>query len=386
MSAITAVGVHAFAGGFTSGALSAGWRVREQLEVHELGSRTVESLGVRYRRADDYRDWELSGDVQACYGNPRCTSFSCLSARSNNHGPRGEATEDARQLVEFATSHKIAVIAWESVQQVTTVGRDMLDEMITRWYGPRGYRVAYVLHSPRDHKNSQWTRRRCLVVAYLRSGPPMNLEPPPTETDVTTMSVLEPLMGVHVKYCGEDRDLTDRPDEWVVPRPISDHMAIIPHLLENECLNRLARRRPDLLTPHFRIRWETRTSRIPFSLFTIKRLKRDCCRTISSGFINSVHPSLDRTVTVRETAALMGWPGNMLPLGKNPTGQVAKGVVPRVATWVANEITRCLSCPDKRDYATRKSPDGSLVYDEVHRDATEKIIDLRRRENERAAQ
>ncbi len=86
-------------------------------------------------------------------------------------------------------------------------------------------------------------------------------------------------------------------------------------------------------------KWIFNTSNIPFSLHCPTRIKWDGhCPTIASTSVRLIHPIEDRPLTVRELAALMGWPKNFIPIGKEPVGQIGKGVVPATGTWLAEQV------------------------------------------------
>lgn len=68
------------------------------------------------------------------------------------------------------------------------------------------------------------------------------------------------------------------------------------------------------------------------------------CPTLVGDCTAWVHPTLPRTLTVGELAALMGWPSGVIPSGKDPGAQIAKGIVPAAAEWVASAVARGLSC------------------------------------------
>ena len=65
------------------------------------------------------------------------------------------------------------------------------------------------------------------------------------------------------------------------------------------------------------------------------------CPTLTGGCSRLVHPYLHRPLSVLELATIMGWEG-CVPIGPNPWGQIAKGVCPAVAEWVAQQCARCL--------------------------------------------
>jgi site-specific DNA-cytosine methylase len=85
--------------------------------------------------------------------------------------------------------------------------------------------------------------------------------------------------------------------------------------------------------------WNRRVSNIPFGLHRVRRLHSDrSCPVIFSSSLNYVHPVFDRPLTVREMALLMGWPEDITPVGEHPVGQIGKGIVPAVGSWLAAQM------------------------------------------------
>src|SRR5690606_22712051 len=88
--------------------------------------------------------------------------------------------------------------------------------------------------------------------------------------------------------------------------------------------------------------WDRRMSPMPFSLqcqySTSYHLP---CPTMSSSAARFLHPTQPRPFTNIELATLMGWP--MHSVGKNPSAEIAKGVVPSVGTWLAEQAEHFLN-------------------------------------------
>jgi len=77
---------------------------------------------------------------------------------------------------------------------------------------------------------------------------------------------------------------------------------------------------------------------MPFSLHGVHRINWLCpFPTLHSSVGRAIHPELHRGHTVGELARVMGW-GDDIPRGGNPIAQIAKGVVPDIGEWLAQQV------------------------------------------------
>ena len=335
-----ALGCHVFAGGFTSGVMQE-MNVVAQLETHNFGRGTVEQrLQVPFINADRWEDWPKYKGIDMLFGNPRCTGFSCLTAGQggDTHGPWAAQTKDVHDFCQYGLSIDVPVMVWESVQQAYSVGKPLLDYLRDELFIPRGYKILHMFLNAASFGNCQ-NRRRYFFVAY-KSDLKINAEAPTLPQRCTTLrDVIAHLekrktRGARIYKEGTEYDgdtyLDLHPDEWKV----------VPHLAQWECLNRFARNKLDnlrKLVPRYAETQETRMSERPFSLHCVRRIAYDrSCPTLSSSCGRFVHPVLNRPLTIRELATVMGW--EHVPAGDLPVHQIAKGVVPAVGTWLARMV------------------------------------------------
>ena len=371
-----AVGVHVFAGGFTMGVKRV-MEVECQLEAHGFGLESAEkSVGVPTVNREDAKWPRMSG--QLCFGNPRCTGFSCVTAGldETSHGPWSRQTVDARQLVEYAAGH-FDVIVWESVQQAYTVGKPLLDHMIKEWLAPNHYRIAHLFINAASFGNVQ-NRKRYFMVAY-RDDRPFNVVPP----------VISPYYPVAYDVLWSRRDRVTRPMKLRVSEDYDadcytqlneDEIAAVPYLPNGWSLNTLARYGTHLLTERHQRKWRERQSGMPFSMhcpYRANYLRHFPTLTSSAG--RTIHPEHDRACTVGELSAVMGW-GDTIPRGPHPVAQLAKGVVPAVGEWLAEQVKRYVDGHWPRDEDWESTFDSSRG-EWIGGDASgklEKTIDLTR--------
>lgn len=341
------IGIHVFAGGFTMGVKRI-LPVVGQLEIHDFGRETCEAHNTRFMNADSWQDWldyeSVWKDVSFCFGNPRCTSFSSYSAGAGSHarGPFAEPTQDIWDLCKFGLSVKLDVIAFESVQQCYTVGRELLDVLRDSLFVPGGYRIAHLFVNTAAEGNAQ-KRRRYFFVAY-RNDRNFNVMIPNLPKYRTTVGdvLSRPEFQDRPVHEGKLNLKAAEYDADTYNRISNNAKIVIPYLQEGEGFTTFAKRRPEELkkvSRHHYEKWVNRTSGLPFSLHSPSRVKWDGhCPTIASTSRNLIHPREDRPLTVGEIAALMGWPKGFTPVGWNPVGQIGKGVVPATAQWFAEQV------------------------------------------------
>jgi site-specific DNA-cytosine methylase len=371
------------------GVQSAGHHVAAQLERHDFGRETVEAnLPFPFINEKRWEAWEdhsaiwggRDGRCRWCFGNPRCTGFSTLTAGYSEavHGHSAKCTQDIHEVCRFGVQQEMDLVIWESVQQAYTVGRPLLRHLLDEYFRPAGYRVAHVFLNASSFGNAQ-RRRRYFFVAY-RGDRNFNVEAPQLpDRQVTVRDVIESYEGLETS----EGDLDG--DEYVpesYKRLTPDEKVVVPHLYTNESLNGMARRSTENLTPRFMERWKNRTSNMPFSLHTVKRISYDgACPTIHSSADRMIHPDLDRPLTVRELSRLMGWPEGMTPRGPDPAAQVGKGICPEVGTWLARQAELFLSDAwGDDDWDTAWCPDTSKWRgtDLGQSRPDEKVLDLGR--------
>jgi site-specific DNA-cytosine methylase len=324
-----AVGIHVFAGGFTMGVKKV-MNCETQLEKHGFGIETAEEVAKVQVINGEWPDVP----AQMAFGNPRCTGFSTITSGYDEtaHGPWSKQTCDIHELCSYAAG-KYDIVIWESVQQAYTTGKPLLDYLISEYFAPRNYRVAHVFINAASFSNAQ-QRKRYFFVAY-RDDRNFNITPP----------VIDPYYATLYDAIWEDRNretrevrfsASDEYDRDCYIKLTDNEKACVPYLPTGWGLNTLARFRYQFLPDKMKYVWDTRVSDMPFSLHCISRTNwLRPCPTLHSSATRYIHPTHDRPLTVGELAAVMGW--DDIPRGRMPVPQLAKGVVPAVGEWLAQQ-------------------------------------------------
>lgn len=330
-----ALGIHVFAGGFSHG-VKQHFDVECQLETHGFGLDTARELfGVDSINCEA-KKWPKLNDISFAFGNPRCTGFSTILSGYDDelHGPWSKQTCDIHEFSHYVVKHKIPIAIWESVQQAASTGKELLRYLIDKVY-KKHYRIAHVFVNAASCGNSQ-ERRRYFFVAYSRDLQ-FNIVPPVLpKHHACAYDVLYETRNVKTNI-----GTMSEYDEHSTLIKNENDLAVIPLLPNGWCLNLLARWNFDALPDHYKDKFLFRTSNFPFSLHSVRRLSYFTpVPTLTSSCFAYVHPEVDRALTVGELAKCMGWPG--IPVGRAPTAQIAKGVVPAVGAWLAEQAKLCL--------------------------------------------
>jgi site-specific DNA-cytosine methylase len=337
----TGVGIHCFAGGFTIG-MKRVHNVLCQLEIHNFGGETCKAHNTEFINCSRWEDWPRI-DADFCYGNPRCTAFSCYSAGSEKaHGAFAAPTQDIMDLIQYGVRMGYPIIAFESVQPAFSVGKPLLHHIRDTYLKDAHYRIAHLFVNTAAEGNAQ-KRRRYFFVAY-RDDRNFNVMTPKLRPYRTLVGdVLRPGTPLWDAPWNERKlRWTDEYDIHSITNLTDNEKAIIPLLRQNELLNDLGRRDPEALrivSAYYYKQIYASNSNIPFGLHCVRRLSlKRACPIIISTSGRFVHPVHHRPLKVGELALLMGWPEGFIPRGKDPIAQIGKGVVPATGEWLGHQI------------------------------------------------
>jgi site-specific DNA-cytosine methylase len=321
------------------------------------------------------------------FGNPRCGGFSGLGSNTASSKARGASCRqsiDAEQLCRWGVKLGAPFVVFESVQNILNPSnRGFVDRMIREVFAPKGYRIAHVKHNAYSFRSPQF-RKRYFFVAYKRDFI-FNIKKFKVRDEPTTVrDIFEQLPDVSnppADYLSR-RDTKYGPD--VRYRLSDDAEGVLAYIPPGQTLNNLHHEKgprffDEIGLPNLAERSRRARSEIPFGVAntTLVRLHWDRgCMTLagSSGLI--IHPDHDRSLTVREIAALMGWPPNVIPTGQDPAGQIAKGIVPACGRWIAKSVAMSLRGEFDDDVETHWDRKNRKFVDVEADGKEEKFIDV----------
>ena len=169
----TAVDVHGFGGGFTLGAVEAGWDLQACVS-REVGFGVLAKLANRGKLGSSWEsitakptDWAGLDVFKAdmVFGNPPCSGFSTLSSKAFR-GDDSKANDYMWELIEYAGRVAPEIVIFESVQQTFRQGLGLMRRLHARLEAISGlkYNLLHVLHNNASHGGMS-TRRRYFWVA-----------------------------------------------------------------------------------------------------------------------------------------------------------------------------------------------------------------------------
>jgi site-specific DNA-cytosine methylase len=172
-----AVDVHGFGGGFTLGAVRAGFTLASK-KSREIGFGVLNCLANRDLLGHEWdadttipEKWEPLEDVQLVFGNPPCSGFSTLS-RKDFRGVNSTINECMWELVRYAARVAPEIVIFESVQQAFTQGKPLmrnLHQMLCEQTG-KPYRLYHVLHNNASLGGCSIRRRYFWVASRIPFG------------------------------------------------------------------------------------------------------------------------------------------------------------------------------------------------------------------------
>lgn len=354
-----AIEAHGFAGGFALGARQAGAEI--------VGKREVSEFGLRMYRANlddveievgDPGDWSSLPDVSLVFGNPPCSGFSVLGVMSsdgtgkfrlNQRGEDSKLNVHMYELVDYAARVRPDVVAFESVANAYSQGRSLMTGLRARLEEASGlkYELTHVLQDGLSVGGFALRRRYFWVASRV----PLWLWP----VDVDHVVLLEEVIG----------DLEDHPLAWdgdpdghhVLPGIEQENVARIAAACraagtgwhQGETVGNAVERAEAAGAD---MSWVRKTHRLrdahPFS---VQRWRYGIPARVVTGrhLERVVHPALDRTMTFRETARIMGFPDSWSLFaardarsseGRN--GWLGKGIPVQAGRWLVDSIRRSL--------------------------------------------
>lgn len=369
-----AVDVMGFAGGFTLGMVQAGFELVGKCELPGgFGVPNCEAnrhlLGNEWRShvGDPATTWPVLPDTDVVFGNPPCSGFSVMSAKSFR-GADSKINHCMWAFADYVIRARPRIAVFESVQQAftSTGGLDLMRRL--RAHVAEGTGDRWTLHHVRHNAYSVGGPAQRRRYFWLVSRVPFGVEEPeprrlPLLDDV--IRDLEPLGRTW------NPQPYRSPPSWYAERLRSADDAVDGHVwLTNPMIRRaidLAQTVPwhpgESIQEVARRCWDERAclpesfgyleekivkNEFRMGYITPTRWRPDGpARVVTGGALLLVlHPRLDRMITHREAARVLGFPDDwrLAPLRRSSGLYMThgKGITVDCGRWIGYWIRRAL--------------------------------------------
>lgn len=276
-------------------------------------------------------DWHIPKDVSVVIGSPPCAGFSTMS-RADFRGIDSPANIHMKRLITYAGRVAPEVVAFESVQQAFTGGRELMQRFRAQMESTTGYEydIHHLLHNNASLGGAAQRKRYFFVLSRVPFG-----VDPPTPKRVPDL----------IESIGDLRGLADTwelqpyvyPDTWWSSRRRSDdgmvdghHTRKLTHANRiNELLYWMDGEWPEgapiqevvkaCYTKYGRLPdlWRSQEDALVKKNFdmgfnqTIRWRSDRPARVLTGAALSQAfHPTETRLFTFRETMRIQGWPDN----------------------------------------------------------------------------
>lgn len=370
-----ALGVYCYAGGFTLG-IRESFNVSCHLEdpkpyAEQTARHNLGPIDIIPETGSELHNWwkdeshlhaEYLGapaawrdDYDLIYGNPPCAAWSQAGRRGERWrtDPRVHCTTKHLSLVE---RHRPRFWVWETIQATWNRGRSFVDDVASE-LARQGYHVTALLH------NAKWIDgvqdRRRLFVCASRHAPFRPERPDQLERKLLwdAANALRALNDLGVPYEGPETKHTylwkDTPDG----KKLCDTFDRL--YLDNSLKDERGKKFTGIGSvsgrPGFQLRRLPSTGPAP------------------TVVVPMMHWSKERWLTEREMSEICGFPSSWAWCrGRKLTGaiinEMARGVSPKVAAWLGQEIAEHLKG------APSQQPPSYRVFDMLEQNTVETIL------------
>jgi DNA (cytosine-5)-methyltransferase 1 len=360
-----------FAGGFTLGAVQAGFELVGKRELPGgFGVANCEAnralLGDRWQTEVGPGETWSRVDADAVFGNPPCSGFSVMTAKASR-GVDAKVNACMHSFSNYVASVRPQIAVMESVPQAQKLGIELMRQLrvnIEERTGLR-YQLYHVLQNALDLGGAAFRPRYFWVVSQVPFGVEYPKVHPPTLRDV-----IEDLDGLGTTW---EQQPYRYPPSWWSKSARSDTGVVDGHVgitspYTRRCIDLLHdvdgdwrdREHVGLVLKRYYEQhgdvpagWQVKKALLLQKDFilgftTMSRWPAGSpARVITGAALQSVlHPWLPRTITHREAARIMGFPDDwrILPL-RGVSGLQAtwgKGITTQCGKWIASWVRQSL--------------------------------------------
>jgi site-specific DNA-cytosine methylase len=331
---LTAIDCQGFAGGFTLGTVQSGFRLVGKREMRGgFGVFNCEAnrhlLGEHWEaQVADPAEW-VPYKVDFVFGNPPCSGFSTLSPKAFR-GMDSKINDCMWAFAHFAASCYPQVAIFESVQAAFKKGQSLMQALRERVEAltHRRWNLYHVLHNAVSVGGCAQRKRYFWVISQV----PFGIEPPGLTRIPSLQSAIGDLLPLEFTF--DPQPYRAQPSWWAQPR-ISPDGLVDGHQYHD---GSYYRKSLELITDQTgpweegqRLQqrmqmyyekygdlpdsWETRKKNLIRSDFwcgasqlTRWRWKEPARVITGAGLESVLHPVVDRPLTHREVARIMGFP------------------------------------------------------------------------------
>lgn len=170
------VDVHGFGGGFTLGAVQAGFELVGKMS-RSAGFGVFNTLANRQLMGENWEsvaqppdEWEVF-DAELVMGNPPCSGFSTLSPKAFR-GTDSSINDYMWELIRYAGRVAPPIVIWESVQQTFRQGLELMRQLHQELESISGhkYHLTHVLHNNLSHGGVSMRKRYFWVASRVPFG------------------------------------------------------------------------------------------------------------------------------------------------------------------------------------------------------------------------
>lgn len=395
-----AVDALSFAGGFTCGTVQAGFHLVGKREY--AGGFGVASCEANRKILGD--DWETQcapGEawepvqVPYVFGNPPCSGFSLLSAKSFR-GIDSPVNSCMWDFVRYASACNAEIMVFESVAQAWKIGRPLMQslrEEVERITGDR-WTLTHVLHNAYSVGGCAIRRRYFFVCHRI----PFGVEKVDLKRVPTLRDAIEDLEPLHMGWASQPYR---QPASWWAKRLRSRRGVVDGHVNID---TPATRRALELIGRGTGVKWGERehlakvagrywekhgdlpeswrhlgsyqkmVGQAPDFMLgynTMIRWRYDgCARVITGGALDLVlHPTLPRTITHREALRVQGFPDDWRIGDLEGVSGLrmfwGKGIPVQCGRWVSDWVRESLDGNPGED-AGEEIGDREFLVDHTH--------------------
>lgn len=367
------VDVNGLAGGSALGFIQAGFTLTHRTGELKLGAENMRANRplTGWDWEDDFSpdptDWHVPDDIQVVSGNPPCSAWSTMTLQKYR-GQGADVLKHTNDLVQYAGRIAPPIVAFESVQQAFTTGREHMQLLRAKLEADTGYEydLYHVKHNNASLGGASQRKRYWWVASRI----PFGMDPPVPIRVPTLMESIGDLRGLRSTW--ENQPYV-YPQTWWSSRHRSADGAVDGHAIRLLMHEKRIRALLDALdgdwpqgwkeedacraiyAKHGRLpdEWATQEARLVSKNFTMgpnqtARWYSDKPGRVLTGAAldQAIHPTELRLFTLREAMRIQGFPDTwkLWPSRAVATAPLwpGKGVPVGTARWLGVWAKRAL--------------------------------------------